>query len=78
MQDEDEGGLVQANQLPHKYNALDFRAPDLQHQNMAMDETQDCTMSGQVNFGSSHSVGSAQSQSSVNTFLSPSHRECER
>ena len=28
MQDEDEGGLVQADRLPLKYNALDFRCPD--------------------------------------------------
>ena len=25
--DEDDGGLLKANQLPHKYNALDFRVP---------------------------------------------------
>ena len=28
MYDEDEGGLVQADRLPLKYNALDFRCPD--------------------------------------------------
>lgn len=28
MHDEDEGGLVQADRLPLKYNALDFRCPE--------------------------------------------------
>ena len=28
MYDEDEGGLVQADRLPLKYNALDFRCPE--------------------------------------------------
>jgi len=41
MQDEDEGGLVHADRLPLRYNALDFRCPDVAPNNLLQENLHD-------------------------------------
>ena len=76
--DEEDGGVLQANRLSLKYNALDFRAPDQTHQaapSSALEDTIDMGVSLTANSNYSLSgSGGAQPQ----TYLCSNERQYQR